>query len=424
MSIDVVVGCQFGDEAKAKIVHSLLSSNETHQTRPRPFYEVVARYNGGDNAGHTIYHEGKKLIFHGVPVGIVYPGIRNVIGNGTVFSPRRLADEIENLRREGFDITDKTLYISDRANIITDAHIEQEESQHANDIGTTKKGIGFAYGDKAERTGVRVIDLYQIERDDVRSFVLAQLEKQGCRSPTEELEYLTRSFEPLRRYVADTGSLLNDWLQQGREVLGEGAQGTMLDVDHGSYPFCTSSSAGAGGVSTGLGVSPKQIRRIIGVTKAYATRVGEGPFVTEIQGAEGDQLRERGDEFGSTTGRPRRCGWLDTVVLQHAVRANGIDAVAITKMDVLDDVRIIPVCVEYELDGERWRNMPASALDLARCRPVYVNHVGWSQQTSNARSSPELPESARAYVEFLKRELEVPVEFVSVGPHPEQTIEF
>lgn len=418
----IVVGAQWGDEGKGKIVDLLAERAE-----------YVVRYQGGNNAGHTLVVDGQKTVLHLVPSGILQPGKLNIIGNGVVIDPQVLLGELSNLQKKGVPVSPETLAISERAHVILPYHravdVAREQARAGGKIGTTGRGIGPTYEDKIGRRGVRVCDLLHAEAlREVLAVGLSEanavLERLGA--PTLELAPLWReavSFgEALAPYVQDTSLLLHRATRQGRYVLFEGAQGTFLDVDHGTYPFVTSSNTVAGGACSGAGVGPTAISAVLGISKAYTTRVGAGPFPTEELGEVGERLRARGQEFGATTGRPRRCGWLDLVVLKQAVVLNGLTSVALTKLDVLSGMPELKVAVAYWLKGERLERIPPRVEDVEACEPEYVTLRGWDASLEGVRDEEALPEAARAYVRFVEDALEVPVSILSVGPGREQII--
>jgi len=432
MALTIIVGTQWGDEAKGKITDLLAQEAD-----------VVARYNGGDNAGHTISYQGQTFKLHLVPSGILHPQCQLCIGNGVVVNPQLLLEEIDTLTQAGIDISPQRLKLSDRSHLIMPYHQAldgaAEQARGNSQIGTTRRGIGPAYADKAARSGLRVGDM-AVHGDDeatdfglrVRNAVAAHnemLEKvygQPPLSPEEVTAQYTAYAERLRPYIADTSLLIHQALESGQRVLAEGAQGMLLDLDHGTYPYVTSSSPIAGGAFTGLGIGPGYPTRVVGVAKAYTTRVGAGPFPTELSGPLGDKIRGTGDqpwdEYGTTTGRPRRCGWLDLVILRYAARVNRLTELAITKLDVLSSFDRILVCVAYDLDGHRLEEFPGHIADLARCRPVYEELPGWGRDIMEIKTWGDLPPAAQAYVEFVEERIGVPVALVSVGPGREQTI--
>jgi adenylosuccinate synthase len=414
MPATVVVGAQWGDEGKGKIVDLLAQSAD-----------VVCRYQGGPNAGHTLVIEGETFKIRQVPSGAV-SGKRSVIGAGCVVDPEVLLDELEDLEARGRDPS--VVVVSGNAHLIMPWHVAIDQASERRlgklRIGTTRRGIGPAYADKAARIGIRVQDLLdaKILRQKIETALaeknvwlerVYEVEPFDLDDVAERYEQYARQLRP---YVGDASLLVDRELRAGREVLFEGAQGTLLDVDHGTYPFVTSSSPVAGGAATGIGIGPNRIDRVIGVAKAYVTRVGEGPFPSEIEGPDQSRVRELGQEFGTVTGRERRCGWLDLVALRYAVRLNGITSVALTKLDVLSPFRDLPVCVRYRLpDGTETDEFPAHQSDFHRARPVWSVLSGWGSPLDDASSVNDLPGGARRYVEFVAAELDVPVELVGVG---------
>ncbi len=419
MSTLVVLGIQWGDEGKGKLVDFL--TKKAH---------MVVRFQGGNNAGHTIVIEGKKYILHIVPSGILHTGKRCVIGNGVVIDPAVFIFELDNLRKNGFEINDN-IFISKAAHLIMPYHIAIEKQfEKDKKIGTTGRGIGPAYTDKIARHGVRVIDLFHSETLMQKinlnlytiNFLLENLYKTEPLNAEDIYNQYLQYGERLSKYVVDTDIIINNEIDAGSNILFEGAQGTLLDIDHGTYPFVTSSSTIAGGVCTGAGVSPLKINRIIGVMKAYTTRVGEGPFPSEIKDALGECLRQRGGEYGATTGRPRRCGWLDMVALKHAVRLNGLTGIAITKLDILDDFDKIKICTAYKFKGTTLDEFPKEMHILENCEPVYVEFDGWKKKTSGIRNFENLPENARRYISEIERILKTEAQMISVGQGREDTI--
>jgi adenylosuccinate synthase len=417
----VVIGAQWGDEGKGKITDLLSKSAD-----------VVVRYQGGVNAGHTVVVEGETFKLHLIPSGILYPGTDCIIGCGTVIDPQILLGELDQL--EALKIPLGNLWISQTAHVTMPYHrlldTATETSRGDRKIGTTGRGIGPTYADKSERTGIRVQDLMDEEllKDklawtiDYKNIILDKLYNLSPLDPKSVIsEYLTYA-ERLRPHVIDTSLKIYDAIKRRRNILFEGAQGTLLDLDHGTYPYVTSSNPVAGGACVGTGVGPTAIDRVIGVAKAYTTRVGEGPFPTELHGQLGESLCDRGAEFGTTTGRQRRCGWFDGVIGRYAVRINGLDCLAITKLDVLDEMDEIQVCIAYEIEGERREDFPSSAHDFAHCQPVYQTLPGWKQSTADCRTLEDLPKAAQSYLAFLAEYMEVPIAIVSVGPGREQTI--
>ncbi|MGB3655700.1 MAG: adenylosuccinate synthase [Rivularia sp. (in: cyanobacteria)] len=417
----IVIGAQWGDEGKGKIT-DLLSRSAN----------VVVRYQGGVNAGHTIVVKGQTFKLHLIPSGILYPDTKCIIGSGTVIDPSVLIGELDQI--ESLNISTKNLLISETAHVTMPYHrlIDKasEEQRGSHKIGTTGRGIGPTYADKSERTGIRMLDLmdslglheqlkWTINSKNVILEKLYNLPPIDAASVIEE--YLGYA-ERLRPYVVDTSLEIYQAIRERRNILFEGAQGTLLDLDHGTYPFVTSSNPVAGGACVGTGLGPTAIDRVIGVAKAYTTRVGEGPFPTELSGEIGEHLCSIGAEFGTTTGRKRRCGWFDAVIGRYAVRINGMDCLAITKLDVLDELSEIKVCVAYEIDGERTEHFPTSARKFASCRPIYKTVPGWGRSTSDCRSLEELPPQALDYLKFLAELVEVPIAIVSLGASRDQTI--
>jgi adenylosuccinate synthase len=420
MAVTVVVGAQWGDEGKGKIVDMLADQ-----------YAIVARYQGGANAGHTVCIGESEFVLHLIPSGIFHPDITCVIGNGVVIDPAALMSEIAQLRAAGVDITGRLL-ISHNAHLIMPYHkqLDAIRERSSSRIGTTGRGIGPAYIDKFQRNGIRIVDL--LDRD-----VLARKLKRNIEEKNEILTklYGHTSFDvdsiigeyqefdkQIDAYVTDTALYLNTALRDGKEILAEGAQGALLDVDHGTYPFVTSSNPTSGGACTGLGIPPTAVNRVVGIVKAYSTRVGDGPFPTELADATGTRLREVGHEYGATTGRPRRCGWFDAVALRYSAMVNGIRDIAITKLDVLDDFDEILVCTGYEYRGKRLKTFPTDLQSLESITPAYESFPGWKEPLSRCRSWGDLPPRARAYVEALARLTETRIWIVSVGPRRDQSI--
>ncbi|MFD2923821.1 adenylosuccinate synthase [Halobacillus naozhouensis] len=420
MSSVVVVGTQWGDEGKGKIT-DFLSQNA----------EVVARYQGGNNAGHTIKFDGVTYKLHLIPSGIFFDQKICVLGNGMVVDPKALLEELKYLHDRG--ISTDNLRISNRAHIILPYHLKldalQEEEKGVNKIGTTKKGIGPAYMDKAARTGIRVADL--LDKESFREKLEQNLaeknrlfEKVYETTPFTVDEILDEYYEygqQIKEYVCDTSVVLNDSLDEGRRVLFEGAQGVMLDIDQGTYPFVTSSNPIAGGVTIGSGVGPSKIKHVVGVSKAYTTRVGDGPFPTELDNEVGNQIREVGREYGTTTGRPRRVGWFDSVVVRHARRVSGITDLSLNSIDVLTGIETLKICVAYKYKGEIIKEFPASLKVLAECEPVYEEMPGWSEDITGAKTLSDLPVNARHYLERVSQLTGIPLSIFSVGPDRSQT---
>jgi len=416
-----VVGAQWGDEGKGKVVDYLASS-----------FDFTARYAGGHNAGHTVIFNNHRYVLQLVPSGILRPGKKAVIGPGTVVDPAALVSELENLKRSGVEIRGR-LFLSNRAHVIFPYHREVDKAAEAArgeaKIGTTSRGIGPAYEDKMARRGIRVCELLEPECFRIK-LERALAEKNAiCAAayghPLETAGLLEQYLElaaHIRDLVADTAVLLNEALDRGESVLFEGAQGTMLDIDHGTYPFVTSSNAISGGASTGLGVAPTRISGVVGVTKAYTTRVGSGPFPTEMPDLDAQEVRTRGNEFGAVTGRPRRCGWLDLAVLGYAKMLNGIDSLVVTKLDVFDEQPEIKVCVGYRHNGQPLAEMPPDVETLAQIEPEYKTLPGWKKPTFGVRDVRDLPTAARDYLNFISDRLKVEIGMISTGPERDATI--
>lgn len=417
----VVIGAQWGDEGKGKITDLLSKSAD-----------VVVRSQGGVNAGHTVVVQGQTFKLHLIPSGILYPETECVIGSGTVIDPKVLLEEIRQLHELG--ISTDNLFISQTAHVTMPYHrlIDKasEEMRGDRKIGTTGRGIGPTYADKAERTGIRILDLMTLAEDDAqfrwtieyKNIILEKLYEVEPLDADEVIAEYLEYAEKLRPHVIDSSLKVSEGVSAKKNVLFEGAQGTLLDIDHGTYPYVTSSSPIAGGACVGAGVGPTIIDRVIGIAKAYTTRVGEGPFPTELDDEIGQLLGDIGAEFGTTTGRRRRCGWFDAVIGRYAARINGLDCMAVTKLDVLDTLDEIKVCVAYEIDGETCEHFPTNATLFARCKPIYKTMPGWKKPTSECRSLEELPKEALDYLKFLAELMNVPIAIVSLGPGREQTI--
>jgi adenylosuccinate synthase len=413
-----VIGAQWGDEGKGKIVDLMT-----------PHFSIVARYQGGHNAGHTVFVGGKKFVLHLVPSGILHEGVTCIIGNGVVVDPQALFGEIEELARLGIQVGDRLL-ISEKAHLILPYHREldvlSEARRGERKIGTTSRGIGPAYEDKIGRRGIRVCDLVDTKAlaDEVRENVTArnQIIKESTLDWRQVYRDLLGYGERMRRWTGDASLYLATAIRDGRRVLFEGAQATMLDIDHGTYPYVTSSNASIGGVCTGLGVSPRAIGGVLGVAKAYTTRVGEGPLPTELFGEMAERLRESGHEYGASTGRPRRCGWYDAVVVRYAARINGLDALALTKLDVLDGLDELKICTSYRIGGRTVSEFPADLAASDRCEAIYETLPGWKEPTRGARDFDELPDAARRYVTRLEQVSGVPAAIVSTGSDRDETI--
>ena len=420
MAVVVIVGAQWGDEGKGKVV-DLYTEHA----------DCVARWGGGANAGHTLVVEGKKLVTHLVPSGVLRPGTTCVLGDGMVVDPDQLLSEIRDLKGQGLLVDDHDLLVGRRAHVILGYHkrLDELREQRAGAIGTTTRGIGPAYEAKAGRRGLRMGDLRRparvaalVERnlEEVNPVLLRLGGEPFAAAPlvSEALRY----GEALARWIGDAGRFVHDAILKGKNVLFEGAQGSLLDLDHGTYPYVTSSSTLAGGACTGLGVGPTQIGAVVGIAKAYATRVGAGPFPTELPGDQGNLLREAGGEYGATTGRPRRCGWLDIPALRLAVRTSGMTGLAVTKLDVLTGVQPIKLCVAYRLRGETLDELPLDLDDLAEAEPVYETVDGWTEDTRGVRDLESLPQAARRYLSRIEDLLGIPMVLVSVGPNRAETI--
>jgi adenylosuccinate synthase len=418
----VVLGAQWGDEGKGKIVDVL----STH-------FSIVARYAGGHNAGHTVIIGGQRFVLQLIPCGALRPDCIAVIGNGVVLDPMALLAEIDKLLSLGIDVRSR-LFLSNRAHVILPYHrmieLAAENAPGRMKIGTTSRGIGPAYEDKAARSGLRVVDMLNpaILRTHIqnacheKNTVARALFGTDPLDPLKIYEDYARAADRIAPFVTDTGDLLHDAMKENKSIMFEGAQGTMLDLDHGTYPFVTSSSSTAGGASTGTGVGPTTIKTVIGVTKAYVTRVGEGPFPTEIRDEAGEVLRARGQEYGAVTGRPRRCGWLDLPLLRYSNRVNGTEWLVLTKLDVLDTLAEIPVCTSYKINGKPAHSIPADVRGLESIVPVYSVHKGWEQSTEGITEFAELPQIARDYIQFIEDRSEARIGMISTGPGREQTI--
>jgi len=417
MKIDVLLGLQWGDEGKGKIVDVLT-----------PDYDLVSRFQGGPNAGHTLEFEGQKYVLRSVPSGIFQGGKINVIGNGVVIDPALFKQEVESLEASGHNLTER-LYISKKAHLILPTHrlldAAYESAKGSAKIGTTGKGIGPTYTDKVSRNGLRVGEILCNFEEKYKAAVARHKEILSHYDFQYDLASIEKEWfegiEKLKTFqLIDSEFIINDILCAGKKVLAEGAQGTMLDIDFGSYPFVTSSNTICAGACTGLGVSPRRIGEVYGIFKAYCTRVGSGPFPTELHDATGDEMRKLGNEFGSVTGRPRRCGWIDLVALKYAVMINGVSQLIMMKSDVLDQFPVIKACVAYKINGEETDEFP---FDIAEgAEPVYVELPGWQTDMTKMQSENEFPEEFNAYLDFLEDYLEIPIKIVSVGPDREQTI--
>jgi adenylosuccinate synthase len=419
----VVIGAQWGDEGKGKVVDIYTE-----------FADDVVRYQGGNNAGHTLVVGDEKVVLHLIPSGILHEGKRCIIGNGVVLDPEVFIMEITRLKANGYLKDDDMLRLSEALHIIMPYHkridIAREAKSGAKKIGTTGRGIGPAYEDKIGRRGIRLMDLLDEkaftrkvkEVLEEKNLILTQLLNDKPFTFQEIYDEYMPYAEILRKYASDTSLLLHKEIKAGKSLLFEGAQGTLLDVDHGTYPYVTSSSTCSGGACTGSGVSPREIHEVIGISKAYATRVGSGPFPTELEDATGEALRQAGREFGSTTGRPRRCGWFDALVARYAVRVNGLSGIAITKLDVLSGLETVKICTAYTYQGVVLDEVPASLEIMEQCSPIYEEYPGWSEDITGATSMEDLPEAARRYVARMEELSGAPVVMVSVGPRRSETI--
>jgi adenylosuccinate synthase len=418
----VILGAQWGDEGKGKIVDVLSEK-----------FSVVARYAGGHNAGHTVIIKGKKFVLQLIPCGVLRPECKGVIGNGVVLDPMAFLNEVKKLKDAGLPI-DGQLFVSNRAQVILPFHrmieLAAENAPGRTKIGTTSRGIGPAYEDKMHRSGLRVVDLLNsaLLRTHIenacheKNTIAHALFGTAPLDPKTMYEEYSRAAEQVAPFVTDTAVMLNAAIRNGEKVMFEGAQGALLDIDHGTYPFVTSSSATAGGAVTGTGVGPTQIGTVIGVTKAYVTRVGEGPFPTEIHGNSADLLRARGQEYGAVTGRPRRCGWLDLPLLRYSNMINGTEWLVVTKMDVMDECAEIPVCTGYRIDGKLTDVIPADMRGFESIQPVYTTLKGWHTSTEGITEFDKLPQLAQDYLRFVERESGAKIGMVSTGPDRDQTM--
>ncbi|MCH8567390.1 MAG: adenylosuccinate synthase [Balneolales bacterium] len=422
MSVRVIIGSQWGDEGKGKIVDHL-SENVQH----------VVRYQGGANAGHTIKFDGKTYVLHLIPSGIFHPNTSCIIGNGVVIDPEKLLEEIKMVASKGAH-PERQLKVSAAAHIILPYHKQMDQAREKSvgdaAIGTTGRGIGPAYIHKTARTGLRVMDLtepetlkkklvYLLEEINIQLKYLYKLPEIALNPLLDQLNLWGEQLKP---YICDTSDLLHKAYEQNESILLEGAQGALLDLDHGTYPFVTSSSPTSGGACTGTGLPPTAISKVMGISKAYCTRVGNGPFPTELHGADGDKIRQIGREFGATTGRPRRCGWLDLVALKYAIRINGINELVITKLDVLNTMKQVKVCTGYELDGTFTDVFPKSIAQLDRLKPIYQGFKGWECDISHCKKRADLPEEAQALLTFIEHETGVSIKIISTGPDRSESI--
>ncbi len=422
MGAYALIGAQWGDEGKGKVVDYLASKAQW-----------VARYAGGNNAGHTVMNHGGTFSLHLVPSGIFQPDVSCVIGNGVVVNPEVLLQEIRGLSERGVDVS--RIYLSERAHLIMPYHIQidalEEKARGRDSLGTTGTGVGPAYVDKASRTGIRAGDLLYLEDEllprlkrvvEDKSRILTKLYDQPPLSLQEILDQCARWREGLKDMLRPTSFLMQQAIERGDTIIMEGAQGTLLDLDHGTYPYVTSSSASVGGAAAGLGIHPRSISGVIGVFKAYCTRVGSGPFPTEMLDERADELRERAWEYGTTTGRARRIGWFDAVAARYSQHINGFSSLVLTRLDVLDGFPSVKICVGYELDGELLGYFPSGATQLARCKPVYEEMPGWSDPTEGATRMEQLPAEAAAYVARLEELIGCEFHLISTGPHRDETI--
>jgi len=419
----VVVGTQWGDEGKGKVVDLLTGRSD-----------LVVRFQGGNNAGHTLVVDGRQFIFHIIPSGILYEDKKCLIGNGLVVDPAVLLEEMDRLEAADIHLTPSRLSLSEKAQIIMPYHqaldLAREKAKGKLKLGTTGRGIGPCYEDKVARTGIRAVDLTEPDtlEDKVRSslreknFVLKNFLNAEPLELAPILEKYLGYGEALAPFITDVSLEIDEAVKAGKQILFEGAQGTHLDVDHGTYPYVTSSNPVAGNACAGAGIGPTRIDHVVGIVKAYTTRVGAGPFLTELEDEIGNRIQEKGKEFGATTGRRRRCGWLDLVVVRDSARLNGLDSLAITKLDILTGIETLKVCVGYELDGARIDQRPASLKKTALCTPVYAEVPGWDADISRARTMDQLPKEALRYIQFIEETTGVPVSVVSVGPGRDETI--
>ena len=419
----VVVGTQWGDEGKGKVVDLLTAD-----------VEFVVRFQGGNNAGHTLEVDGRQFIFHLVPSGILYENKKCLIGNGLVVDPEVLLAEMESLKKAGIMVGPQRLSLSEKAHMIMPYHkaldLAREKAKGKDKIGTTGRGIGPCYEDKVTRTGIRAIDLTEpdVLEEKIRANLKEKnflLEKFLGASPLEARPILDQYLvmgQKLAPYISDVSVELDEAVKSGKAILFEGAQGTHLDIDHGTYPFVTSSNPVASTACSGAGVGPRQIHHVLGIVKAYTTRVGAGPFVTELDDETGNYIQEKGHEFGATTGRRRRCGWLDLVIVGDSVRLNSLDSIALTKLDVLTGLDTLKICVGYEIDGRIFHQRPASLRKTALCKPVYKEMAGWKEDISTVREKKDLPKAALDYLSAIEEITGVPISVISVGPGRDDTI--
>ena len=420
--VTVLVGAQWGDEGKGKVIDILTED-----------VDYVVRYQGGNNAGHTVVIGEDKYVLHLIPSGILHEGKKCVIGHGVVIDPKALIDEINLLEGKGISCKGR-LKVSDKAHVIFPYHCKIDELRETRrkkgKIGTTKKGIGPCYSDKVARVGIRMADLYDEEHFKKRleenitekDNILKELHGEGGVDADQIYSQYLEYASVLEEYICDTTLLLNEALKDGKRILFEGAQGTFLDVDYGTYPYVTSSNSTAGGACTGAGIGPSRIDKVLGVVKAYTTRVGEGPFPTEFGPDLMEVIREKGGEFGATTGRARRCGWFDSVLVKNSVEINGIDQVVITKLDVLDELDVIKICIGYEYKDKEYNSIPGDPNFLSECEPIYEEHPGWQEDTSASTTYDDLPEKAKSYLKRIKELIGTDILLVSVGKSRKQTL--
>ncbi len=417
----VIVGAQWGDEGKGKIVDLLTQ-----------YADLVVRFQGGNNAGHTIVLKGEKFVFHLIPSGILYEDKKCIIGNGVVLDPAVLIEEMDEIKKRGYFKDDSQLMISEETHLILPYHRRIDIAREKTfKIGTTGRGIGPAYEDKVARCGIRVVDLMdeKVFREKLEANLIQKnvyltqvLKEKGFEFPEIFDEFL-RYKNRLEQYVKNTSLILHEEIKKGKHVLFEGAQGAMLDLDHGTYPYVTASNTLAGNACAGSGIGPTMINSVIGIAKAYTTRVGEGPFPTELFDELGEKIRQRGGEYGATTGRPRRCGWLDTVVVNHSIRVNGIREMVITKLDVLNDFDPIKICVGYRVDGKVFYHVPSNLEILKRSEPVYEELKGWKTEIKGARDFKDLPTNAKRYLKRIEKLIGTKIAMISVGSERDETVE-
>jgi adenylosuccinate synthase len=421
MSTVVIVGSQWGDEGKGKVIDYLAAEAD-----------VVVRGQGGNNAGHSVVVDDKKYALHLIPSGILNKNALNIIGNGVVLDPEGFLNEIKGLEEKGIDTSN--IKISERAHVVFPYHktldFLAEEARGSEKIGTTVKGIGPAYMDKVERSGIRVCDLINPEvlkaklekQIEFKNKIITRIYDGQALDGDKIIKDFTAYGQAIKPFVTDTSVLVHDAVKENKKVLLEGAQGTLLDIDFGTYPYVTSSHPISGGFAIGAGIGPNAIEEVLGITKAYTTRVGKGPFVTELENEVGDQIRKQGNEFGTTTGRPRRCGWLDLVIVNYAARINGMTCIALMLLDVLTGFDEVKICTAYEYKGQTIHHFPADLSVLADCKPVYTTLKGWKEDISQCKTYEALPEAAKAYIDFIEEQVGIPVKIVSIGPKRDQTI--